>query len=82
LFEQIENNTDAGTTADESQVLTLFAGIFPSTSKFDVLAFLPSRPVVDRLVARFFNAKEPGQGMYMYSHVHKAGSSQINTNHS
>ncbi|QYT01977.1 Zn(2)-C6 fungal-type domain-containing protein [Trichoderma simmonsii] len=39
--------------------LTLFFGLSPSINRSDLLASLPARPVVDRLVSRYFNTKEP-----------------------
>ncbi|KAL6812337.1 fungal-specific transcription factor domain-containing protein [Trichoderma camerunense] len=44
---------------EENYGLTLFFGLSPSISRSDLLASLPSRPVVDRLVSRYFNTKEP-----------------------
>jgi hypothetical protein len=37
----------------------LLVGLTPSLIRSDILAFLPQRPVVDRLISRYFNAKEP-----------------------
>lgn len=47
------------TAQEENYGLTLFFGLSPSINRSDLLALLPSRPVVDRLVSRYFNTKEP-----------------------
>ncbi|KAJ4854771.1 short chain dehydrogenase domain-containing protein [Trichoderma breve] len=47
------------TVEEENYGLTLFFGLSQSMNRPDLLASLPSRPVVDRLVSRYFNTKEP-----------------------
>lgn len=47
------------TVEEDNYGLTLFFGLSPSINRSDLLAFLPSRPVADRLVSRYFNTKEP-----------------------
>ncbi|UKZ61401.1 uncharacterized protein TrAtP1_002666 [Trichoderma atroviride] len=58
-LEQADDEFLLGTTEEESSGPTLFVGLSPLMNRSDVLAFLPPRPVVDRLISRYFNAKEP-----------------------
>jgi hypothetical protein len=51
------------TAEEENYGPTLFFGLSPLMNQSDLLASLPSRPVVDRLVSRYFNTKEPILGM-------------------
>ena len=58
-LEQARGDPLPDTAEEENYGLTLFFGLSPSMNRSDLLASLPSRPVADRLVSRYFNSKEP-----------------------
>lgn len=58
-LEQARGDPLTDTAEEENYGLTLFFGLSPLMNRSDLLASLPSRPVVDRLVSRYFNTKEP-----------------------
>ncbi|KAL5090688.1 hypothetical protein Trisim1_003997 [Trichoderma cf. simile WF8] len=58
-LEQARGDSLPDTAEEENYGPTLFFGLSPLMNRSDLLASLPSRPVVDRLVSRYFNTKEP-----------------------
>ena len=48
---------------DESSGPTLLIGIGRPYSKDELLADIPSRPVLDRVISRYFNSSDPSLGM-------------------
>lgn len=61
---QLRSDLLPNAVEEENYGLTLFFGLSPSINRSDLLASLPSRPVVDRLVSRYFNTKEPILSMW------------------
>ncbi|RFU24674.1 hypothetical protein B7463_g11665, partial [Scytalidium lignicola] len=57
--DETRDSTFVDAAADGNHGPTLLVGVFPPVSQSELLTFLPPRAVVDRLVSRYFNSKEP-----------------------